>query len=494
MAANPAMPRFQQPRFHWSFAITLAIVVGIVASEQFISPFMPISFWVKLHLGDLPFKTTVTFIAITMALSIVVHFSLKARDFPSLLLILIAIALQTNGIKLGGLDLVNILPFIILFYILAEALRSPSYQIAIPGLIFFGLLLLLLDLPYITTYSPGRFIINLYSVFKVVLIAFAVINLIRDEAHLKTALKALIIVAIASAALGIAQYGYNHFTGHSLTLVSEKEEMKPTFLGNVVRASALTTWSTQLADFQVIALPFLLFGLFNAKSKWVIFGYLFAIMLDLGANFFAFTYASYFAAGIILLLFPFVYWPRRTIHFMLTILFIGLILYSVGALDWAYDHLLYKIQTSSGMVERKTYLQAALQQIGRDPWLGSSFYAEEDFSENFWRKKVHNAGLQAWVALGLPGLLVFLTMLLTLLTQLWLFIFSSCGTERQIFQALALGLIGQIVNMFAESNLASPITWYFLGLCQAAILVYSTARYRARRLLLSPLSTRAGPA
>jgi len=493
MVATPATPQFQQPRFHWSFAIALVIVVGIVTSEQFISPFMPISFWVKLHLGNLPFKTTVTFIVITVALSIAIHYSLKTRDFPSLLLILIAIALQTNGIKLGGLDLVNILPFIILFYILAEALRSPTYQIAIPGVIFFGLLLLLLDLPYITTYSPGRFIINLYSVFKVVLIAFAVINLIRDETHLKTAIKALIIVAIASSVIGIAQYGYNHFTGHSLSLVSEKEEMKPTFLGYVVRATALTTWSTQFADFMVLALPFLLFGLFNAKSGWVIFGYLFAITLNLGANFFAFTYASYFAAGIILLLFPFVYWPRKTIHFMLTILFIGLILYSTGALDWLYEHFLYKIQTSSGMVERKTYLQSALKQIDREPWLGSSFFSEEDFSENFWRKRVHNTGLQVWVALGLPGLLVYLTMLLTLLTQLWLFVFSSCGTERQIFQALALGLIGQIVNMFAESNLASPITWYFLGLCQAAILVYSTARYRARRLEVKPPFTRAAP-
>lgn len=486
MAANQVTPEFLRPQFHWSFAITLAIIVGIVASEQFISPLMPISFWIKLHLGDFPFKTTVAFIAIIAALSIAAHYSLKARDFPSLLLILIAVALQTNGLKLGGLDLVNILPFVALFYILAEALRSPSYLIGIPGLIFFGLLLLLLDLPYFTTYPPGRFVINLFSVVKAVLVAFVIINLIRDENHLETAIKALIIVAVASALIGVVQYGYNHFTGHSFTLVSEKHETKPTFLGMVVRASALTTWPSWLSDFQVIALPFLLFGLFDAKSRWVTFGYFSAVMLNLGANFFAFTYAAYFAAAIIIFLFPFARWPRRIIHFLLTILFIGLVLYSVGALDWVYDHVLFKIQTSSGMVERKTYLQATLSEILRDPWLGSSFFAEEDFSENFWRKRAHNSGLQAWAALGLPGLIVLVTMLLTLLTQLGLFIISSRGSERQIFQALALGLIGLIVEMFAEPNLASPITWYFLGLCQAAILVYTTARYRARRLLLGP--------
>jgi len=79
--------------------------------------------------------------------------------------------------------------------------------------------------------------------------------------------------------------------------------------------------------------------------------------------------------------------------------------------------------------------------------------------------------------LGLAGLLVFLAMMLTTLTQLWLMASASHGWYRQLFQALGLGVIASIVEMFAEPNLTASILWFHLGLCQSALLVYCTWRY-----------------
>jgi len=206
--------------------------------------------------------------------------------------------------------------------------------------------------------------------------------------------------------------------------------------------------------------------------------YLAAILVVLGAILLTFTYAAYFSAALIFFLFPFVYWPKRIIHFVTALLLAGTLCYAVGGFEWAYEHGIAKVTSSTGMVERRTYLLATVNELARDPWLGSGYYAEEEFSENFYRKRVHNAGLQAWAYLGLPGLLVFLTMMLTVLTQVWILAVSARErANRERFQALGLGVIAMILNMFAEPNFTHPITWYYLGLCQAAVLVYCAVRY-----------------
>jgi O-antigen ligase len=165
------------------------------------------------------------------------------------------------------------------------------------------------------------------------------------------------------------------------------------------------------------------------------------------------------------------------VHFLVTILLAAGLFQIAGGFKWTYEHGVAKIQHTSGMVERRVYLQSTLNEIARDPWMGSGFYAEEEFSENFYRKRVHNTGLQAWANLGLAGLLVFLAMMLTILTQLWLMASASRGEDRQLFQALGLGVVASIVEMFAEPNLTAAVTWFHLGLCQAALIVHCTWRY-----------------
>ena len=472
----------QQLKQYWGFLFVSLIVVGLVTNDPYISSFVPISVWQKLRMIDFPFKATVAIPFVVLLLTCILHFALQARDSRTVLLVLMIVALQTNGIKFP-LDLISVLPFIVVFFLLAESLMCPSHQIVVPGLIFGAVLLLLLDLPYmanLTIYGPVRFIINFISVLKAMLVAFAFVNLIRTERHLHIAVKAIIAVAVISATIGVGQWMLDYFTGIRINFLDEHAEIKPTFIGTGFRASGLTTWPSWLSDYLALALPFMLFRLCDASTFWRRAAYVIAILILLGGILFTFTYAAYFSAGIVIFLFPFVYCPRKTVHFLVTLLFLGAIAYSLGGIDWLLDHALQKVTLSSGMVERKVYLQAAIDELTRHPWLGSGFYAEEGFSENFFRKRVHNTGIQAWVDLGLPGLLVFVTMTLTVFTQLWLLVFSSRKAFRRIFQALGLGMIAMIVEMFAEPNFSAPVNWFYLGLSQAAILVYCSSHYHKR--------------
>lgn len=440
-----------------------------------LSALVPQSIWQKIWLLEFDYKASLLVPLLVGAATWLVLQAHKAPDARCLMIVLLLIALQTNGIKLGpGLDLISFLPFGIALFLLAEALVCPTSQIQLSGLTFFAALLLLLDLPHLANplvTSPVVFVANFMSVLRALILAFVLVNLIRDERQLDFTVRAVVVVAIVSALISVAQTAQAYFTGNAWTLVSEEFETKPTFLGTTKRASGLTTWPSWLADFLVMALPFSLFRLVNATTAMARVGHVLVILLLAAGVMGTFTYASYVAFAVILVLFPIYGWPHRSLHVLVTALFFGAILYALGGFDWAWQVFNKQVLQSAGIIERGVYLNAAIEQLTRDPWFGSGFHAEQFFSENFYRKRVHNAGVQVWSNLGLPGFLVFITMLLTLFTQLWLLALARQGKMRQYLQALALGLTGIVVEMFAEPHMSAPLVWYYLALAQATILI-----------------------
>jgi O-antigen ligase len=476
-----------------AFALVLLVVVALVSTDQYTSTIISPSFWAKFRMTEFPYRMTVLALVLILVATCIYLLARRAADTYVLLTVIALIGLQSNGIKLGGFDVITIMPFLVILFVLAKSFQQPAFQIALPGVMFFGLLLLLLDIPYLAfphIHGPGRFIINFISLTKGMMVAFIFINLIRTERHLAITIQAFMVVAFISALIGIGQIALNYFTGITINFASEAAEWKPNFLGMSLRATGLTSWPSWLSDFLVLALPFMLFRLVNAQSiRWRAL-YAIAILALLGAIFLTFTYAAYFAAVLVLAIFPFLCWPQKSVHFVVTLLMVGALFQIGGGFEWAYEHGLSKVTQSTGMIERRTYLQSTLNEIARDPWIGSGLYAEEEFSENFYRKRVHNTGLQAWAGLGLPGLLVFVAMMLTMLAQLWLMSVALRGQDRQLFQALGLGMGAMILEMFAEPNLTAPITWFYLGLCQAALLVYCTWRY-PRAILRMPDSSTA---
>jgi O-antigen ligase len=473
-----------------AFLLTAIFVVALVSTDQQTRTLLPHSFWAKFRMIEFPYKMTVLVLVLGTAATAAVYFAGRAPDTHVLLLVIALIALQSNGIKLVVADVITMMPFLVMLFVLAKSLKNPSFQIVLPGVVFFGVALLLLDIPYLATphvFGPVRFIINFISMAKGILVAFIFVNLIRTEYHLDATIRAFMVVAFLSALIGVGQVALNYFTGITINWASEAAEWKPNFLGMTLRATGLTTWPSWLSDFLVLAMPFMLFRLCNARTlRWAAI-YTVGILVMLGAIFLTFTYAAYAAIVLIFALFPFVYWPHRTIHFIVALLFAAVVFQLAGGFEWAYEEGLTKLLQTTGMVERKAYMHSTLNEIVRHPWTGAGTYAEEEFSENFYRKRVHNTGLQAWANLGLPGLLVFLAMTLTILTQLWLMASATRGAERQRFQALGLGMLAMILEMFAEPNLTAPVLWFHLGLCQAALLVHCTWRYPR------PLSPYVGP-
>lgn len=467
----------------WPFALAALLAAGLVLVDPYLSSFVPHGFWQRLRMLDFHYKASVIVPLLLVLATWVVAKVSKARDTRSLFIVLLIVALQTNGLKLGpGLDLITLLPFVIALWLLAESLLRPSTPVQLSGLFFFATALLLLDLPYLANpllSSPIVFVANFISVLRGLLVGLVIVSLIRDERDLELTVRALVVVALVSASISVAQTLQSVLTGNAWTLVSEEYETKPTLLGTSQRASGLTAWPSWLADFLVAALPFLLFRLVNAKTSREKLALVGGILLLLAGVVGTFTYAAYIAFAAVVCLFPLVCWPHRLLHFAVTLLLAGAVFHWFGGIEW-FGHKFEKyFLASAGIIEREVYLRSTLDEITRNPWLGSGFHAELQFSENFYRKRVHNAGLQVWSNLGLAGFLVFVTMLVSILTQLCLLAVGRPGPMRQLLLALALGLAAKIVEMWAEPHMSAPLVWFHLGVCQAALILANRQPARA---------------
>lgn len=476
MAARP-QARIPPLAAWGAFALAVLVAAAIPLGDPWVAALVSARTWQRLHLADFPAKGMLLATVAVAALSAAVYCARRAPDARTLLAVLMAIAMQTTALKLVGFNLVTVLPFVAILFVLADCLMRPSAPLPVTSVMFFGLLLLLLDLPWLASpgpHGPGRFVINFLSAVKGIAVAFAMILVIERESHLRAAVRALVIVGIVSAAIGVAQIALNKLAGITFSLVAEEHQTKVVHFGTTLRASGLTTWSQHLADYLVLVVPFALFRLTGARSARQWLAWLLALALMVAAVVLTFTYAGYFALAAIFLLFPFVRWPNRTLHFGLAIAVFLAAAYAAGGFDWALDKYAKYVASSTGMVERRVYLLSTLDHLARDPWTGSGFYAEEEFSGNYYRKRVHNTPLQAWANLGLAGLLVFMAMMITTYTQLCMAAASARNAAwRELFLALVLGMTGAVVAMMAEPNLTAPHTWFTLGLAAAAVRVWS---------------------
>jgi len=473
-ASAPAPARSIPWVLYGSFALAMLLAVGLTLSDPYLSALVPPRIWQRLRLQNSPFQALFLVLPLALATSVIAHYLSRAPDTRSALIVLIVIGMQINGLRPVGVDLLTFMPFIALGYVLAECLARPRVPLHLTGAVFFGMALLLLDVPHLADtneQSPARFVINLMSMTRSVLIGVALILLIDQRKHLEIAIRAVVLVGALSALVGVMQMVLLKVAGISFSLAPPEADMKPTFLGTVLRASGLTTWAQWLADFQIIAIPFALMALARARTRRRTLVALASLTIMFAAVFFTFTYAAWFGCVVILVAWAFARWPQRSLHFLLFGLLAGTVFYMAGGFNWLRDSGLYKFGNSSGMLDRQAYLHATLDELIRDPWLGRGIYTDEDLSGNFQRKRVHNAGLQAWLYFGLPGLLIFVAMTLWLLTQSTLMAVLTRGRDRQIFQCLAIALGAAILTMFAQPALVAQATWFLVGLASAAIRV-----------------------
>lgn len=449
-------------------AIAATAAALLVLAEPALQGLVPHRYWRMLRLEDLPLRATPLILVLSaVAAALALGFARARPSMESCFLVAALAAAQLNGFRLGPLDTFDAVIFG--FFALWLALRAldPDHAVALPPVVLFGLGFLILQLAHLVEQSsPVAWAKGLFGMARGVLVALLVVNLCRDARMLRFFQQVFIAVATLSALVAIAFFLLSLFAGIHFTLIQPAHEaFKPTPIGFVMRASGFCITAQHLSGFLVFATPF---ALWRLTETWRLRDALLLAILWTGILF-SWNFGAIFAAAVIGLAFPFLRWPQLSIHFVVAGVTLAVALYFSGYLQVLWDLSFGDHGVTKGVDQRMTLFRLGLEQIDRNPWVGTGLQGFATIHGNFWHRPVHNLLGQAAAELGVIGALLFLAMLLTLITQAVLLAAGPSEPAQGLVRRVLLMLIGLLVLMQSEPMLDHANTWLMLGFAQAAV-------------------------
>lgn len=455
-------------------------VAALVVADFHLSDVVPSAFWERVFLGDVPYRTTIVAVIAVLALTLVARLFQGAGDWRAFWIVVLMIGAQTNGFRLGPISPLDVSNLIALMILLARQLSrardEAGGEILFPMVLFGGAALLALDLPTLIHQNPVRWTIGLLALLKVVLVAAALVNLVRSWRLLRIAADALTAVAVLSGTAAIVQFILSFFFGVNLTLMDDPEAaFKPTPLGMIMRSSGFCVTAQHLSSFLLIALPFLLWrvtapaeGPAGTGRRALLLGGIGVVLAGILATW---NFGALFVTAAVVLLFPFARWPRTAVHIALAYAVTVLFAYYTGLFELIYDLSFGDAGVAKGVDQREALMLFGFEKLQRDWFLGVGIHEMANFSGNYWRRPVHNAYLQAFTEIGFLGGLVFIGLLLVTLTRLFLAAFRVGAEHDGLVRPMLLSVIGLMGVMFSEPMLDHSNTWLTLGLAQATLLM-----------------------
>ncbi len=452
-------------------AAAAVIVASLVAMDPYLSSLVPRAWWRLLFLENSPYRITPLLPLLAVLLAAGVWGLRRTGSLPAAALLLLLIAGQTNGIHLGPLDLLDLTLIGVFLLWLASRIADPAAPVIGGVVVWASLALLILNLPNILHESPVTFLGGTVGLVRCVLVVTLVLNLVTSARAYDFAIRALIAVAVASAVVGIVQFGAGYLFGAYFTLIDPPETaFKPTPLGMVMRASALCITAQHYSGFLTLTLPFILFactrGSIRSRAAMVM-----ALGIVLAGILASWNFGAIFVAAAIFGVFPFFCWPRFAIQTVIGYALAAGVAYFTGLLELVYDLSFGDSGVAKGVSQRKTLMELGLNKLYRDPWIGEGAHGMADYSGNFWGRPVHNAYLQTMTEIGMLGGWVLIGMLLLLTTQLFI---AGAMVQSRMTHHLRAGLIAVLalmMLMMSEPMMDHNNTWLVLGLAEGALLI-----------------------
>jgi len=450
--------------------ITIGAIVGL---DPYLATYMDEHYWSLMYLYEIPFKVSLITAGLFCVVCLIIAWAARAREFREIQIVAMLVSMQLVSIGAGGLDPIDLLTVGFTALIISYALVNPHNTIEFPLIMYFALAIAILDLPHAAIDKPAHFTIALIKYSKSAILPLILVHILSSERLVRVFVKTLIAVAFVSACIGILQVMVFMYSQIPLVIVHDFEDaLKPTPWGLMLRAHGLNPETHTLLTFLLTALPFSLYSTVTSSSTRdkIIFGTVTGTLI-MGV-FFTWAYGGIIAVFVILGLFPIFVWPHKSIHYLLALLLIPIFLYATDLIVVIYEIIRDEASMSTGIWQRKMLNLIALEELGRNAWIGRGFETVQFFSGTYLGRPVHNAYLQAWTATGPIGFIVFLSMLLIFTTSTFILGFSGSGEREYRFRMITLVQIAFMILMISEPMLFSASTWVLLGFAQALILLY----------------------
>ncbi len=451
-----------------AFGLGLALLVAaLVGMDPLLSSHLPERLWRMTGMETSPLKLVpVLAVLALLALPLLPHL-VRLPDFAVSATGALFLAAQLNGFGVGPFDVFDVVLGVVFLVWIARKALDETRPIALPPLIMLAGGLVLVSVLHLAVENPVRWFIGTFGIARATLVAFLVIDLIRDRPTMERALDALLWLAVASAVVGIVQFSLSWFGVLNFTLINPPESaFKPTPVGFVMRASAFCITAQHFSSFLVYALPVAFWRLSNgwAARHWA------AILLLLGGVLVSWNFGAMIAAALIGAAFPFVRWPRLAVHFAMALAAAAVLAWFTGFWELLYDLSFGDAGVAKGVSQRHTLFGLGIEKIARNPLVGTGPQGFAAYDGNFWGRPVHNAFGQVTTELGVAGLLLLAGAYAWLIGKLALAL-AAPGAARGQTIVVFLMLLAALQLAQSEPNMDHTNTWIVLGLAQAILLV-----------------------
>ncbi len=454
--------------------MALALATGsalLVAFDPVLSELVPRAWWSRLWLEHAPLRATPVALLALLITWGAWRVAQSLGGYRRTFVFSIFLAAQTNALRLGPLDVFDVLTAVFFLTWAADQLVSAEQPVVLTGMLFLGAAILAMDLPLLAIQPPVRFLIGFLGLAKVLLVAFVFVNVVHTASLLRFAVRMCIAAALLSALVAVGQFCLSYFGGIHFTFIHPPEEaFKPTPLGFIMRASGLSVTAQHVSGYILLALPFMLFAWSHAAGRQrrrLAAG----VVLALAGIVATWNYGAFLVTACVLLLFPLLRWRDHLLQILLAYATLGLVAHYSGFLELLWDLSFGDSGVAKGADQRMALMSYGFEKLWRDPWVGTGLRDMATFSGNYWGRPVHNAYLQAMTEIGLAAGLALIALLLILGTQLLLTAARSRPAVPNLAAPAALVVIALALLMMSEPMLDHSNTWLFLGLAQSVLLV-----------------------
>ncbi|WP_156790745.1 O-antigen ligase family protein [Rhodobacter ferrooxidans] len=455
-------------RWHLAQPVLLALeAAAVVIVDPLVSPLLPHALWRMTGLVASPLQLTPILLVVALAGLALGRVSRRWPAFPLSACIALLLAAQMNGLRSGPFDLFDLALAVVFLVWLATRALDTDRPIFFPPLLVAAGMLVLIAILHLAIQNPVRWFIGTFGIVRAALVAFLMIDLVRDLATLNRALRAFLVLAVASAVVGIVQFMLAYLGIYVFTLISPPETaFKPTPIGYVMRASALCITAQHYSSFLVYALPIGLWRLAD-RRRW---RDLLAVGLILTGILVSWNFGAVIVAMVLTLVFPFLRWPHLSLHFALAIVAVMALAWFTGLWQVLYDLSFGDAGVAKGVSQRHTLFGLGLEKISRNPLVGTGPQGFAAYDGNFWGRPVHNAFGQAATELGVAGAVVLGAAFFWLVGRLASASLTD-GARRAPAAILLLMVLAALQLAQSEPNLDHVNTWLVLGLGQALLLI-----------------------
>ncbi len=381
------------------------------------------------------------------------------------LIFLLLVPTQLVGFSLGNIEPLKIcLLATVACWLIQSMAHNRSVRLYPPFLMMWLVILIFSTASIVNGLVTSM--LSQYSILAKFLMFFIVANVVRTPSQLLYAVRLLVALGVMSAILAVVQEAIFYFLQIPLSLDdnASKYWFKETPIGWMIRATGFHPTSQNLSHFLLITCALLLVGPFSRRQRF--WG---GLVMGIGV-FFTFSGNGLLVLGVVLFLVPIFRRPAITLHYLSIVLLLILLAYESGLLEFVYHKYLLPLSGKSAE-DRIELLQLGLEVIGRHPVVGIGLNNFGRLSpqpvHNAYMQLITEIGVIPGVLLVLILALIFVRLLIGLRSM-------PPGPLLQSGKAVLLALTGLALHFMFEPFINSLVSWSIIGFAEAtALLLYA---------------------